>query len=292
MELYGYEIQREKDLSHHGILGQKWGKQNGPPYPLDAKDHSASEKKAGWRKSLDNDDWYAQQNKEIIVNKNGSKTVPKGFSFNRVAGEEIKFNSAGGLYVSYGKDDAARYMISLGPTLAGKLLKQYGTHVQHISVTKPIKLASDSVMVKETLKMLDQNEDLYNLFNNSFYSLAFNGDYTKDKMFSRKDLEKALQNPESNKSKQLAYLVISMYGNSAAKDQVKNIYDHFRDLGYDAIPDLYDQWTGAGSTAMIILNKDKIKMTSKTYITKDMMKAGKKYVKKIGFTRMDEILDA
>ena len=42
-------------LSHHGILGQKWGKQNGPPYPLGASDHSAAEKKAGWKKSLDND---------------------------------------------------------------------------------------------------------------------------------------------------------------------------------------------------------------------------------------------
>ena len=40
-------------LVHHGILGQKWGKKNGPPYPLDAADHSAAEKKAGWRKSLD-----------------------------------------------------------------------------------------------------------------------------------------------------------------------------------------------------------------------------------------------
>lgn len=42
-------------LSHHGILGQKWGKQNGPPYPLGGSDHSAAEKKAGWKKSLDND---------------------------------------------------------------------------------------------------------------------------------------------------------------------------------------------------------------------------------------------
>lgn len=39
-------------LSHHGILGQKWGRKNGPPYPLDASDHSSSERKAGWRKSL------------------------------------------------------------------------------------------------------------------------------------------------------------------------------------------------------------------------------------------------
>ena len=39
-------------LAHHGILGMKWGHLNGPPYPLDASDHSASEKKAGWRKSL------------------------------------------------------------------------------------------------------------------------------------------------------------------------------------------------------------------------------------------------
>lgn len=43
---------REVFLAHHGILGQRWGRKNGPPYPLDASDHSASEKKAGWRRSL------------------------------------------------------------------------------------------------------------------------------------------------------------------------------------------------------------------------------------------------
>lgn len=42
-------------LAHHGILGQKWGKRNGPPYPLDADDRSVAEKRAakeGGKKSL------------------------------------------------------------------------------------------------------------------------------------------------------------------------------------------------------------------------------------------------
>ena len=46
-------IQHSGQIAHHGILGMLWGKRNGPPYPLGEGDHSASEKKAGWKKSLD-----------------------------------------------------------------------------------------------------------------------------------------------------------------------------------------------------------------------------------------------
>lgn len=42
-ELYGLRISDEY-LAHHGILGQKWGKKNGPPYPLDYRKLSAEEK--------------------------------------------------------------------------------------------------------------------------------------------------------------------------------------------------------------------------------------------------------
>ena len=39
-------------LEHHGIAGQRWGKRNGPPYPLEYSKHSKSERNANWQYSL------------------------------------------------------------------------------------------------------------------------------------------------------------------------------------------------------------------------------------------------
>lgn len=69
MNYYGYEVIREEEIRHHGILGQKWGQRNGPPYPLGASDHSASERKAGWRKSLEE----KENNENSNVKKNKTK---------------------------------------------------------------------------------------------------------------------------------------------------------------------------------------------------------------------------
>ena len=40
----------ENIIVHHGILGQKWGVRNGPPYPLGLGQKSSSEKKTCKRK--------------------------------------------------------------------------------------------------------------------------------------------------------------------------------------------------------------------------------------------------
>lgn len=40
-------------IQHHGIKGQKWGKRNGPPYPLDYDDHSAAQKRLNPKRTID-----------------------------------------------------------------------------------------------------------------------------------------------------------------------------------------------------------------------------------------------
>lgn len=46
MSNFVYQLSEDSDfLMHHGIKGQKWGVENGPPYPLSAKDYSAAEKR-------------------------------------------------------------------------------------------------------------------------------------------------------------------------------------------------------------------------------------------------------
>lgn len=68
----------DSDLQHHGILGMHWGRRNGPPYPLGAGDHSASEKKAGWRKSLSSGGIFGKRKKakaDRVTKANAKKIV-------------------------------------------------------------------------------------------------------------------------------------------------------------------------------------------------------------------------
>lgn len=72
-------------LVHHGINGMHWGVRNGPPYPLQPGSHSASERKAGWRQSLNKDNQKSSSNNSV---KRSNKDLIKR-SLNKIQNEEI-----------------------------------------------------------------------------------------------------------------------------------------------------------------------------------------------------------
>lgn len=57
INIYNPYVRRELELYHHGVEGQKWGKRNGPPYPLERSTKSSAEKT---KRSLSN----SESNKE------------------------------------------------------------------------------------------------------------------------------------------------------------------------------------------------------------------------------------
>lgn len=94
----------EDYLMHHGIKGQQWGVKNGPPYPLGVSDHSASEKKAGWQKSLDkHGDTEDNKHKAKIV-KEDSATKKSGLT------------------------DSQKKAIKIGAAVVATALVAYGTY--------------------------------------------------------------------------------------------------------------------------------------------------------------------
>lgn len=82
------------ELCHHGILGQRWGKKNGPPYPLDAGDHSSSEKKAGWRKSLNKPDVKSMSDDELRRKVNRKRLENDYKFYSSKVGDSRKANDA------------------------------------------------------------------------------------------------------------------------------------------------------------------------------------------------------
>lgn len=262
-------------LVHHGVKGMRWGVRR-----YQNKDGSLTD--AGrFHYAVDSD-------KKITTNKDGTKNIPTGFTFNRVGQSSLDVNKAGSLYVSYGKEDAARYVKNLGPTLIGKLIGQYGDTIQHISVKKNLKMASDSQTATETANLLASNKELFNTFKKSMFSLAVTGDF--DAELSERDLKAALKNPSGKEGQKLAYGVSSFLADPNYVSEAKTVYDHFRSKGYDVIPDLHDTLSGTSKTAMIVINPDKVEVKSTTTITKDVMKAGKDYVKSLEKLKTSDLI--
>lgn len=223
------------------------------------------------RKTVSDFSAYRQSAKTIKRNKDGSYTVPRGYTYNRVGGATMQANKSGGLYVSSGKDDAARYVRNLGPSIIGKLLKEAHTTVQHIEVNKPMKMASEEQTISLLSKAVKNNPKVYKEFNDSLYAYAFvDGKKPSDK--------------------RLAFAVSAMLGNDEHASANKHILDYCRKNGYDAIPDLNDIYTGTGTTSTIILNSSKCAVKETTYITKDIYKAGKKYAKSLGKLPVDDVI--
>jgi hypothetical protein len=156
--------------------------------------------------------------------------------------------------------------------------------VQHIEVIDDIKTPSKEETIKLTSEFVSKNPKTIDMLSNSLVSMFI------DKEIDRKMVENAVKNPKSKDAERVAFVMSGTLGDPAYKKEAQAMYDHFRKAGYDAIPDLHDQISGRSETASIIINTKKIKVSSTTKITKDMMKEGKQYLKTLGELPVSDIM--
>lgn len=109
------------ELYHHGIQGQKWGVQNGPPYPLDSDDKSAAEKRASGGKEYsekqkarlekrrkhvlkERQQYNAQVNRQLEKSKRGGARRGNQGMINASTATQLKVNDDFNKFMEYYKN--------------------------------------------------------------------------------------------------------------------------------------------------------------------------------------------
>lgn len=89
-------------LVHHGILNQKWGVRNGPPYPLGGGDYSYSEAKAVKRARLKKNSIYNKKHFDEVLKANKSVLSTLSYDKDRTKNAEM-------FYATHKKLDKHQY---------------------------------------------------------------------------------------------------------------------------------------------------------------------------------------
>lgn len=142
-------------LIHHGIRGQKWGKRNGPPYPLKGSDYSVTEKKYMGRRSNQKNSLRNKRHFDDTL-KEGSKVGTLSFDENRTQGVDM-------FYATWDKHDRDQYMslfnTPVKDTETGK--KTYKFMIEN-KLKKDMHVASEDSAVEAFKSLVKNDRDFSN----------------------------------------------------------------------------------------------------------------------------------
>lgn len=152
-------------LYHHGILGQKWGKKNGPPYPLSGGDYSQSEIKAIRAKRRNNrNSIYNKKHFDEVLK--ADKTTLSTLSYNKDRTKDTDM-----FYATHDKWDKHQYNSLFNRKVPQTMYDENGAEIGtglflkyriDNSLKSDIKVASEDSGAKVFMNLYKKDRDFYN----------------------------------------------------------------------------------------------------------------------------------
>ena len=159
----------EDVLIHHGILGQKWGKRNGPPYPLGGGDYSESEKRKIKGERRSGNRIYNKKHFDEVLSKDSTTLSTLSYNKDRTKNTDM-------FYATHDIWDKHQYNSLFNRPVPKTLYDESGTPIGTGTCLKfridnkiksDMKVASEDSGARIFTKLYNKDRDFYNFVRDS-----------------------------------------------------------------------------------------------------------------------------
>lgn len=265
-------------IKHHGILGQEWGKRNGPPYPLKGGDYSAEETRKISRKRLDPNSIYNKRHFDETLKANKTKLQTLSFNKDRTTGVDM-------FYASHKTLDNNVYKALLNQPVPKDVFDENGKKIGTEKVYRfaiknklnsDMKVASEDSAAKIFGDLYKENRDFYNFVTDPNRMMKY---FDKKRFgisgyrYAKNVLDKTLQ-PDYTPTEKDIKIIYRLFnfvlpydgGGSDARgasdiiNQRTKFFSKLKDAGYGAVLDTNDSIYNSlhASSPIIVFDMDNV----------------------------------
>lgn len=258
---YGVSALGTSTLCHHGILGQKWGKRNGPPYPLKGGDYTATERKAITKERRKKNSIYNKKHFDQMIDAKKATLSTLSYDKDRTKGTDMFF-------AAYKYFDKHQYNAMFNKKVPQTIYDEAGNAIGtgeflkfkiNNSVKSDMKVASEDSGAEAFRQLYKKDRDFYNFVTDKSRMQSL---YPEDKWVFKgyRQAMKTLDTIRGQKTPsaddlQTAYRLFNYVipndggGNARVAKDVKTqrtkFFKALKDKGYGAVLDVNDAIYGA-----------------------------------------------